>query len=87
MDYNQISGFFEKFKKILFQKEEIYKVISDVIFQQAKILINKDLIKIRNNLIYIDCSPILKNEILINKDKILASLKDKMPNTFFVGIK
>ena len=47
MDYNQISGFFEKFKKILFQKEEIYKVISDVIFQQAKILINKDLIKIR----------------------------------------
>ncbi|MDD3662546.1 MAG: hypothetical protein PHT84_01635 [Candidatus Pacebacteria bacterium] len=87
MDYEQISGFLEKFKKVLFQKEEVYEIISDTIFQQTKILIKKDLIKIRNNFIYIECSPILKNEILIYKSKILLSLKNKTPNNLFIDIK
>lgn len=87
MDYNKISDFLEKFKKTLFQKEEIYKIISEEIYKKTNILIKLNLIKIKNNIIFLDCSPVLKNEILINQKEILISLKNRVKNHLFVSIK
>ncbi len=75
MEYKRIFSFLEKFKKILFKKEEIYRTISRVIFVYTKITLEINSIKIKNDIIYIQSSPILKNEILIHKKEILLDFK------------
>ena len=87
MDYNHITGFLEKFKKILFQKEEIYKIISAVISKHTSFPIEPKLIKIKNAIIYIQSTPILRSEILVYKNKILTDLKKEIPNYNFIDIK
>lgn len=87
MDYNQISSFLDKFKKILFQKEEILVFISETIFKYTKFKIDPNKIKIKNTYIYIENSPIIKNEIFIYKNKILADLKSEIKDFNFTDIK
>jgi hypothetical protein len=87
MDYNQISGFLDKFKKILFQKEEIYKIISKTILKHTHVYLDPSLIKIKNSSIYIESSPIIRSEILVFKNKILLDLKKEIPDTKFFDIK
>lgn len=87
MDYNHITDFLGKFKKILFQKEEIYKLLSEVISSQVSFLIKTNEIKIKNTIIYIDGSPTLKNEILMHKKTILSKIKEVAPNYNFTDIK
>ncbi len=87
MDYNQISSFLDKFKKILFQKEGILIFISETIFKYTKFKIDPNKIKIKNTYIYIENSPIIKNEIFIYKNKILADLKSEIKDFNFTDIK
>jgi len=87
MDYNQISSFLDKFKKILFQKEEILVFISETIFKYTKFKIDPSKIKIKNTYIYIENSPIIKNEIFIYKNKILSDLKSEIKDFNFTDIK
>lgn len=87
MDYNQITGFLEKFKKLLFQKEEVYKIIAKTISKHTSFLIEPKLIKIKNANIYIQSTPILRSEILIYKNKILSDLKKEIPEFNFKDIK
>lgn len=74
MDYNHIKDYLNKFKEILFSKEEVYKIIKDIIEKNLSIKIEQKNILIKSNIIYIKTSPIVHNEILMQKDKILKDL-------------
>lgn len=87
MDYNQITSFLDKFKDVLFQKQQNHQLIVDIIEKHIKIPINKELIKIKGNTIYINGSPILKSEIMIYKSKILEDLSTANLKQIFTDIK
>jgi hypothetical protein len=74
MDYNQIKDYLDKFKKLLFSKEELYQIISNVIEKNISIKINKKFIQIKPPFIYIKASPLVRGEILIKKEKILKDI-------------
>lgn len=87
MDYNKISSFLDKFKKLISQKEEIKKTILGVISEVIPCNISEKSLKIKNTSIYIEGSPLFKNEILIHKKQILNNLKKFLPNNNFLDIK
>lgn len=72
-----IESFLNKFKKILgdsqFQKDTLISVLE----KNFSVYIEKENIKISKNIATITASPVLKNEILINRKKILLFLKEK----------
>lgn len=87
MDYNNISNFLDKFKTLIFEKEETNKVIAGIIFKNISFQINPSLIKIKNGVIYIKTSPIVHNEILTKKHLILKELNVSLPNKNFKDLK
>jgi hypothetical protein len=87
MDYNPINKFLNKFKKLIFEKEETNEVVIKTISEEISHQINENSIKIKNGTIYIDGSPILRNEVLIHKKQILKKLKTLLPNNNFLEIK
>lgn len=74
MDYNHIKNYLEKFKELLFSKEEIYQIVSSVIENNLHIKIETKNIKIKPPFLYIKASPLVRNEIMINKEKILKDI-------------
>ena len=86
-DFKHINSFLDKFKKKLFQKEEIYRIISEEILNETKIKLNKDDIKIKNGIISVNCSPLARNQILINKKNILLKLRDRLPENILKDIR
>lgn len=87
MDYNHITKFLEKFKKIIFQKEETKEIIKKIISFEVSHQIESDNIKTKNGNIYIQESPIIRNEVLIKKKNILFKLKEAIPGSSFIDIK
>ena len=87
MDYNHITNFFDKFKKLIFEKEGINKIIADTISKNIYFEINPSIIKNKNGIIYIKTSPMILNEILIKKQAILKELTTFLPNKNFKDIK
>lgn len=76
MDYNHIKNFLDKFRNILFEKEEKIKLISLAIKKNTGIEIEGKFIKISGTTIQIKASPLVRNEILIKKDSILKDLSN-----------
>lgn len=74
MDYNQVKDYLDKFKNLLFSKEEIYQIVSSVIENNISVKIEIKYIQIKTPFIYIKASPLVRNEILINKEKILKDI-------------
>jgi len=87
MDYNHITSFLDKFKKIIFQKEENKELVVGVISKEISFEIKKDSVKIKNGIIYIKESPIVRNEIMMRKKQILNKLKNVLPENLFLDIK
>lgn len=87
MDYSHISNFLERFKKVLFKKEELNKIVAQVISETISFPIEEKILKIKGVNIYVEASPILKNEILIHKEKILKKLKSLVTDYSFNDIK
>lgn len=87
MDYNHIKNYLDKFKEILFSKEEIYIIISNIIKKNISLQIEQKFIKIKGNIIHIKTSPLVKNEILIKKEKILKDLSEIYKEIKFKDIK
>ncbi len=87
MDYNHIKNFLEKFRKIINKKDEVLEIVVQTIQEEMHCVINKNLIKIKNEFIFINTSPIFRSEILIHKKQILLKLKNKIPNINFLDIK
>ena len=87
MDYNHIKNYLNKFKELLFSKEEIYKIIGDIIEKDVSVKIEQKNILIKGNIIYIKTSPIVHNEILIYKEKILKDLSQIYKETIFKDVR
>ena len=87
MDYNQITSFLDKFKKLIYQKEETKNIVIKTIGDEIHHQIQNGSVKIKNSSIYLDCSPILRSEILIHKKQILIKLKNILPSNNFIDIK
>jgi hypothetical protein len=87
MDYNHITNFLDKFKKLIFQKEETKEIVIKVIEKEVHHQLKKESVKIKGGYIYIESSPILRSEILIHKKQILENLKNVSPSNNFIDIK
>jgi hypothetical protein len=87
MDYNHITIFLDKFKKLIYQKEETKEIVIKVIGDEIHHPIDNKAVKIRDGYIYIKSSPIVCNEVFIHKNQILTKLKDLLPNNNFLNIR
>jgi len=87
MDYNHITIFLEKFKKLIFQKEETKEIVVRTISFEIKHEVEKDSVKIKNGYIFVQGSPIIRSEIMMHKNQILSSLKSLLPGINFLDIK
>lgn len=87
MDYNHITLFLEKFKKLVFQKEETKEIVIKTISYEISHEIEKESITIKNGFIFVKGSPILRNEIMIHKNQILLKLKSILPGNNFIDIR
>jgi len=74
MDYNHIKNYLDKFKNILSLKEEKDSLVVGVIEHVLKIKILSKDIQIKPPFIYIKASPLVRNEILMNKEIILKEI-------------
>ncbi len=87
MDYNHITNFLDKFKKILFQKEELKNIVTKIVSEEVSFQIEKEKIKIKKGIIFVEGSPILRNEIMLHKKQILTRIKILLPESIFLDIK
>jgi hypothetical protein len=87
MDYNQITSFLDKFKKLIFQKEELKEIVVKTISEEISHNIDGKYIKIKDACIIIQASPILRSEILIHKKNILTKLESILPENHFLDIR
>ena len=81
-----LSSFLEKFKNIIDpQQERIY--ISNIISSLVGDEINESVISIKNGIIFLQISPMLKTQIFLNKQKIIEILNKQRPNLHIVDIR
>lgn len=78
---NNLNNLLQKYLKLSnnnnFLKESIIKVLKN----DLKIDIISDQITIKNNQVIINCSPLIKTELIINQNKILNSLIEIVPDS------
>lgn len=87
MDYNHITSFLDKFKIILFRKEETNSVVTQTISNEIHHTLDNSSLKIKKGCIFVEGSPILRSEILIRKKQILEKLKILLPDINFIDIR
>jgi len=87
MDYNHIASFLEKFKRILSQGEGVNNTIVEIIAKQVSFPVSLNMIKTKGTYIYIQGSPMLRNEILMRKEAILAEISTNILDRHFSDIR
>ncbi len=76
MDYNHITLFLNKFKKLIFKKEELLSLFANVITKHTHTPINVAKLSLRGSVLYVNMSPMFRNEILIHKENILKDIQE-----------
>jgi hypothetical protein len=71
---NSISNFFNKFLKLQQDSEEIKNKIIDVLKSISGITLNKERVSFKESVVSINCSPLERTQIYMNKEKVLESL-------------
>jgi hypothetical protein len=87
MDYNHITSFFDRVKKILSEGEGANILIAEIITKQICFPVDTKMIKTKGGYIYVQGSPMLRNEILIHKEEILKEISESIPGRHFKDIK
>lgn len=87
MDYNNISSFFDKFKKIIYQKQETKKIIKEVVSKNISFNLEEGFFVYKNGIIFLNCSPVIRNEIIMRKEKILKELREQLVSCNILDIK
>lgn len=87
MDYNHIKNYLDKVKNLLFSKEENNKIISSIIKINTSIEIETKNISIKGVDIYIKASPLVRNEIMMKKPKILLGISEVIKGINYKDIK
>lgn len=73
-EVNPLKIFLEKFKKIVNESEFYKDKIQEAIYLEIGIKLEKNLITITKGIVVLSVSPLIKNEVLIKKHKILKHL-------------
>lgn len=81
-EVNPLKSFLEKFKRILNESEYNKDKVQEVICLEIGITIEKKLIMISHGKVILSVSPLIKNEVLIKKHKILNRLKSEGVSIF-----
>jgi hypothetical protein len=76
-----ISDFLEKFKKIQPVNADTKNALVEILSKKYSIEVSIDVALLKNGVITIKASPVVKNMIFIHKKKLLAELQ-----TVFLGI-
>lgn len=79
--------FLEKFKNITPPDEAIRLLLAEMVKEETGIEVSKKNISIRNNIAYIKTTPIYKNEIYIQKGKIILKIKESFVGKNIIDIK
>ncbi|MEI6659819.1 MAG: hypothetical protein WCK91_00125 [bacterium] len=87
MDYNRITDFLCKFKKLLSSNEEVYSAVSLTVYHYSGVKLENKNIKVNGASISIQGSPIQKSQVLIYKKNILDDLSKILPDSHFVDIR
>jgi len=82
-----LDKFLNKFKGLKPPNDEIKINIIKIIKDDLNINLERKDISVRNKTIYINTKPIIKNEIFINKYKLIETLRDKLGNTMVKDIR
>ena len=77
MSFGNVSKHFENLKKrFTLPDEQVRRVCSDVIEKELGVTIDIKKIRVANSVLVINIQPSLKNEIFMNKHKILELIKE-----------
>ena len=82
-----IAYYLEKFKKFSPPDDYLKNSIKQILESEMEIFIGKENIEIRQGVIYIKESPLIKNEIFLKKDFILEKIKDSAGKRMVKDIK
>lgn len=72
-----ISRYLHKFKNLTPKQDEVRESIINILKEDYNIEIDKENISYRNKKVFISTHPLIKNEIFINKKKLLDRIKEK----------
>lgn len=72
----EIKDLLGRFNNLLLSEELKTESVRNIISEIIGIKINKQNIKIKNNVISLDIKPIYKNEIFLKQDQIFLKLKE-----------
>lgn len=75
MDYFKITDLLSKFSKIISDSDSKKEIIISVLLKYIKKTISKENFKIDKNILVINMSPLVKNEIFMHKINILKDLE------------
>lgn len=75
---DNISSFLSKFKSLLNKDVVIKEEVAEAVSRVLKIKLDPSKVKIKDSVAYIQASPLVKNEILINKKDILKDLESSV---------
>jgi hypothetical protein len=84
---NEISSFFEKFKKLLTNDTAKKQIVSDAINDMLGVKIDPNSIRIKNAVATIPSTPVLRSELMIKKHLLLKKVKEKEPSLALVDIR
>lgn len=80
---NNISGFLQKFFALDNKNKAKLSLVLDVIKNKTGLLIQKENLEIKDEILKIKANPVIRNEIFIHKEEIELSLKE---NNVFLRI-
>jgi hypothetical protein len=82
-----LSIFFEKVKKLIPPQESKIHIIQDVVAHYTKITLPKEKIKVKNSVVFLEISPVQKNEVILKKEPILSFLRKNFPKIEITDIR
>jgi len=81
-----ISSFLERFKGLLFSASETRRILAEEILKLTGVSIPPESIDIKETKAHIKTSPLIRGEILMNKEKILQAVKEKTSKEYIKDI-
>ncbi|MBI2045944.1 MAG: hypothetical protein HYT28_00785 [Parcubacteria group bacterium] len=76
-----IIDFLKKFKTFVPQEKIMRDELIRVVKEETGILLSKENISFHNNMVFINTSPTIKNELFMRKKHLLSEMKKKMGDT------
>lgn len=84
MKFGNVSSYFDRFKNISLPNEEVRKATANAIEKEIGITVDISKIRVVQNSLKIEVTPLIKSEIFLKKERILEEIKkqckEKTPN-------